>query len=62
MMFELKIDTDNAAFAEAGTGTELATILRGLAERLDESSLPNYAAGTIRDGNGNIVGAWSYVP
>ena len=52
-MYRITIKTDNAAFEDAGTGTEIARILRRLADECDgrePQSIPLF------DYNGNKVG------
>jgi hypothetical protein len=58
-MLKLEISTDNAAFAEE-SGTEVARILRRLAADFDGRDLLPGEAGTLRDVNGNRVGAYTY--
>lgn len=48
-MFELKFDTDNAAFED---NSQIGRILREVANHIDGGCLSN----TIRDINGNVVG------
>lgn len=52
-MFELRIDTGNAAFEDA-PGVELARLLREIADQVEGSPVPR----AVRDANGNQVGAW----
>ena len=54
--FTLTIDTDNAAFAEGGTLSEVARILRELADDLGEDEC---VGGNLFDINGNTVGRWT---
>lgn len=56
-MFTLNIDTDNAAFQDGDGNAEIARILRDLAERFDISGRTT-DNGTVRDTNGNTVGAY----
>ena len=49
----IKIHTDNAAFEDGG-GSEVARILRQLADQFDSDGF--YAFTVIRDINGNKVG------
>jgi hypothetical protein len=51
--FNVKISTGNAAF-EDNAGTELARILRELADKLDNGE----TTGILRDYNGNRVGEY----
>jgi len=54
--FTLTIDTDNAAFAEMGTLSEVARILRELSDDLGDDE----AVGcNLYDYNGNKVGRWT---
>lgn len=61
--FSLHVSTDNAAFAPS-VGSEVARLLRVLAEDLDDGEIEpddlRYGAneGTVRDANGNTVGRW----
>jgi hypothetical protein len=56
-MFTLSIRTDNAAF-EPERGSEVARILRHLADRLEGCGhYPN--TGRVKDGNGNTVGEFT---
>lgn len=65
-VFRLKIDTDNAAFLDPdgggafNPGYELARILREIANRIHGELDYTGERGTIRDLNGNTVGAWHY--
>ncbi len=54
-MFTLKIETENAAFAEDGS-SEVARILRDVASRLDRGETD----GRVRDANGNTVGDFGF--
>jgi hypothetical protein len=56
--FDLHFSTDNAAFEEAPL-TEVARILRALADRLDRMT-GGYPYGTVSDVNGNVIGHWSH--
>ena len=59
-VFELTIDTDNAAFLQADTDfnpREVARILRDLAANLEDARTST--GGALRDCNGDIVGQWS---
>lgn len=67
MTFTLTIDCDNAAF-EDNPASEIRRIVRKLGESqalyaIDPSDR-RYGAneGTVRDGNGNTVGRWSFEP
>lgn len=69
MEFLVTVATGNAAFCDPGTGdpdplhrhAELARILRGLADRLEDGPLEAGEAITLRDLNGNGVGHASAV-
>ena len=56
MKLTVTIKMDNAAFHDGDNGNELARILRGLAERLDNATVSPGAALNLRDVNGNTVG------
>lgn len=59
MQFQLELDMDNEAFEDS---SELASILRSLADRLDSAggvdnlTVRDFTALPIRDSNGNRVG------
>lgn len=60
-MFQLTINTDNAAFGDgdnAAEACELARILRMLAETFDSDGWVG-DEGRLRDINGNTVGNWT---
>lgn len=52
-MFELKFDTDNAAFTD-DCAAECARILREIADKLEAGK----NGGPVMDYNGNGVGMW----
>jgi hypothetical protein len=54
-MFKLEFSTDNAAFEGDSKWMEIDKILRDVADRAGDGQ----TSGTIRDSNGNRVGAWS---
>lgn len=54
-MFKLEISTASDAFDGPDRAHEIARILRDVADAVSQSSQAN---GTIRDINGNRVGAW----
>lgn len=64
MSFQMKFDTDNAAFTDSyehednvlACATECARILRKIAEQLEQGNVGNFR--TIFDANGNDVGRW----
>lgn len=64
MQFTLDLDMSNDAFQsyenDIRDATEVAAILRTLADRLDDANIlaAYISAGTLRDSNGNPVGAW----
>ncbi len=63
MSLTLRIETKNAAFnPEADRGpswrTEVAHILRALAQQLDAYGGHDNDQGHLRDSNGNDVGQW----
>ncbi len=57
IQFRLQVTCDNAAF-EGGMATELASILRDVASRL-ESGEDCGSWVNVRDTNGNIVGSFA---
>lgn len=57
--FKLLIDSDDAAFDEY-PGTELARILRDVADLVDETE-PDNRWRKLRDVNGNHVGDFTYM-
>lgn len=74
MRFQIKIETDNAAFHDENctcddldemTGecpdaaaAEVSRILRGISEKLDERD--GHLEGVLHDYNGNLVGKWDF--
>ncbi len=56
--FTVSVDTGSAAFAD-NLGAELGTMLRRLADEVDDGHRNTYAGGPLRDSNGNKVGKWS---
>ena len=58
MTFEVKIDLGNSAMREP---SDVADLLRKLAERLDDhyAWTDDCSWGTLRDINGDRVGAWA---
>ena len=57
-MLKLTIETGNAAFGD-DAGTELARILRELADHLEDNQAPAREIGNrLYDHNGNRVGEW----
>lgn len=67
-MFHLSMRTGTAAFHDQHPATEIAQILRGIAQRLDDNGGTYVAAAergqmagaNIYDSNGNRIGDWSY--
>lgn len=55
-MFTLEIETDNAAFGDNNLLIETARILRDAANKVEQGEHP----GTLRDVNGNKVGAYQF--
>lgn len=53
MEFNLKVDCDNAAFADVAA--ELRTIMMQIADKIEGGR----AGGHAVDSNGNVVGGWS---
>lgn len=58
MKLLVDVKMDNAAFEEAGNGTEAARILRKLANQIEGLDLQE-DCGTVNDGNGNKVCCWT---
>lgn len=61
-MFRIEIETDNAAFDDDG-GSEIARILRGVADKFDGIVLPadlDTLSVNLYDINGNRVGLATY--
>ena len=54
--FALKIGLDNAAFESPGTASEVARILRDLADRIDTGCELVPSEWRLRDINGNTCG------
>lgn len=60
-MFELRFDTDNAAFDGHALRAEIARILRSVARSVGEDSTAmQEQVHTVRDVNGNRIGLWRY--
>ena len=55
MQYIIKIDCDNAAFQDEGTGREIARILAVLEHRNEGRTLEPWT-GSLLDANGNKVG------
>ena len=61
MKFKVVIDVENAAFEDENMGTELARILREVADTVDGTSGETESIeGTLRDVNGNKVGQYRF--
>jgi hypothetical protein len=56
--FELKFDTDNAAFDADNGNYEIARILRDIANNVEEGISHNVQY-SVRDINGNKIGYWT---
>lgn len=56
MTLNITINMDNAAFADVNNGTEVARILRKLANSIDGISLTANSERGLLDVNGNRVG------
>jgi|GEM_PF-2873767 len=54
-MFKLKIATDNAAFDGLDKFNEIARILRGVENRIEDH---HATTGVVHDSNGNSIGSW----
>lgn len=57
--FELAFETENAAFADGNLAQETARILREVADRVEKFGFATHEQ-TIRDINGNTVGAYYF--
>lgn len=55
---QITINTDNAAFGD-GAASEVARILRKLADRYDTNGLQVFTQ--LRDGNGNTIGEATFI-
>jgi hypothetical protein len=55
-IFTMMIDMNNAAFEDDHAGTELAKILREVADDADGRDEDMIVGGNLRDSNGNTVG------
>lgn len=53
--FELKFKTDNAAFADGSGESEIARILRQLADKIEDGDRDDMQL-SVYDMNGNLVG------
>ena len=56
--FTIQLSTDHKAFSEGERDTELARILREIADKIEFSMVPQGSSQTIRDSNGNDIGRW----
>jgi hypothetical protein len=63
-MFKITIETDNDVFSGEAIGSEVAHILRNLADRIEEQSRAFLAqtdlSFNVRDSNGNTVGGAAF--
>ena len=57
-MFQLHIETGNAAFEDDNRQAELARILRELADTMERGLSIGSASGRVYDLNGNSAGSW----
>ena len=62
MKFIIRINIENAAFSDGNEGAELARILRGLADRIENTGEAPRCFENIRDVNGNTVGQYAAKP
>ena len=58
MDITIYMETDNAAFQDEGDATEVARILRKLADRIESGGLGDFA---LKDINGNTVGSMNVI-
>jgi hypothetical protein len=59
MEFTVRINVDNAAFADDFNGySETASMVAAIADKLQHG----HKSGTCIDSNGNTVGQWAFVP
>jgi hypothetical protein len=56
-MFSLKFDTDNAAFRDGDFSTEIARVVRTVAEKIEAGIID----GAVYDLNGNRIGEFALV-
>ena len=59
-MLTVRIETDNAAFADGDVGPELHRILHALGGRLHTAVFGDYMSIELFDSNGNRVGSATY--
>jgi len=57
-MFEIKFETDNAAFEDMDYGFEVAKLLREIADKQERWRSPDGIEHPVIDTNGNKVGTW----
>lgn len=62
MKFILRISMENAAFADGSEGTELARILRKVADSIENTGEAPRCFENVRDSNGNTVGQYAAKP
>jgi len=67
IMFQLRVETSNAAFVgDDGPGgqdlfRELGAMLRRLGQHIEDLDSLDEEPHVIRDSNGNTIGSWQYV-
>jgi hypothetical protein len=57
MTFVVELDCDNAAFEGEACGTEIARLLRKVADKAERNDA---IGGTLLDANGNHCGRWRF--
>ena len=62
MKFIIRINLENAAFADGNEGAELARILRKLADSIESAGEAPRCFEKVRDVNGNTVGHYVAEP
>ena len=62
MKFIIRIDLQNAAFADGNEGAELARILRKMADSIESAGEAPRCFEKVRDVNGNTVGQYAAKP
>ena len=62
MKFIIRIDLENAAFADGDEGAELARILRKMADSIESAGEAPRCFENVRDVNGNTVGQYAAKP
>jgi hypothetical protein len=56
-MFQMRFDTENSAFEEAGRESETARILREIADRIERGESTGLFQ-NVKDVNGNVIGTF----